>query len=213
MHGKGTVIVTPGPGYMAPTYDQSTLELAWDNGSRRWSVHWDTGAGAWVGNDFDVSTLKTEYAKILKFKFYTRDTWPNTSWDGFGIGFYNFSGGVPGSMLWPTSGSSGYLFVPSGVTGHVWVECDIDWVCPSVKFVAAEHQYYNEPNCDPYTLDTNPTFQEHSWEYRSGAWSLHQEYPNLTPYRNVMIRVLIETGQTFPGIAPSSIGRVKALYY
>jgi hypothetical protein len=28
-----------------------------------------------------------------------------------------------------------------------------------------------------------------------------------------MIRVWIEPGQTFPGVSPSSIGRVKALYY
>ncbi|HUU56647.1 MAG TPA: hypothetical protein VMW93_04840, partial [bacterium] len=54
------------PGFAEPTtYDQSTLELSWDNGTRRWSVAWITGAGAWVGNDFDATTLKTTHVKIL----------------------------------------------------------------------------------------------------------------------------------------------------
>ncbi|MGD8718309.1 MAG: hypothetical protein PVH29_05745 [Candidatus Zixiibacteriota bacterium] len=202
---------SPSPGYMTPTYDQSTLELGWDNGTRRWSIAWYTGAGSWAGNDFDVSTLKTEYAKILKFKFYTRDTWPNQTWDGFGIGFYGYSGGVPGSMLWPTSGGSGYLFIPSGASGHVWVECDIDWVCPVVKFVAGFHQYYNYPNCDPFSVDTNDSSLGHSWKYYGGTWSPLSTSGD--PYQNLMLRVWIEDGQTFPGITPSSVGRVKALYY
>ena len=198
------------PSLSAPaSYDQSTLELSWDNGTRRWSIAWYTGAGAWVGNDFDTTTLKTSYVKILKFKMYTRDTWPNQVWDGFRIGFYNFGGGVPGSQLWPTGGG-GYFFKPSGANGHVWVECDINWTCPAVKFVACEDQFYNYPNCDPFSLDTNTSFLKHSWQYYGGSWSPNEGYEG---YYNAMIRVWVETGQEFPGVAPSSIGRVKALYY
>ena len=201
------------PGFAEPAfYDQSTLELSWDTGERRWSVAWYTGAGTWVGNDFDTTTLKTSYVKVLKFKMYTRDTWPNQVWDGFRIGFYNFAGGVPGSQLWPTGGG-GYFFKPSGASGHVWVECDINWTCPAVKFVACEEQFYNYPNCDPFSLDNNTSFVGHTWEYIGGTWGPFTEYSNLTPYRNAMIRVWVETGQEFPGVAPSSIGRVKALYY
>jgi len=158
--------VTNGPPTLAgpPSLDQSTLELAWDNGTRRWSIAWYTGAGAWAGNDFDISTLKTSYVKILKFKMYTRDNWPNQGWDGFRIGFYSFGGGIPGSMLWPTGGS-GYFFKPSSGTGHVWVECDIDWTCPSVKFVACEEQFYNYPTCEEFSLDNNTSALGHSWEY------------------------------------------------
>ena len=201
---------TGAAGLYAPLpVDQSTLELSWDNGTRRWSIAWYTGAGSWAAVDYDVSTLKTSYVKVLKFKMYTRDTWPNQVWDGFRIGFYNFGGGVPGSMLWPTGGG-GYFFKPSGLNGHVWVECNVNWTCPSVKFVAAEDQFYNYPNCDPFSLDTNTTNVGHSWEYYGGSWSPNQGYEG---YYNVMIRVWVETGQEFPGFAPSSIGRVKALYY
>jgi hypothetical protein len=204
-----------GPAYAAPApYDQATMELKWDNGLRRWSVIWYTGAGSWVGNEFNTSTLKTKHVKILKFKMYTRDDWPNTQWDGFRIGFYDFRGGVPGSMLWPTGGTP-YFFKPSGLSGHVWVECDINWNCPSVSFVAAEEQFYNNPNGDPWSVDNNPTFLNHSWFYYEGSWSPLSgiNIEEIKPYTNLMVRLWVEPGIEFPGVAPSSIGRVKALYY
>jgi hypothetical protein len=205
---------TTTPYLAAPTpRDQASLELMWDNGQRRWSVAWYTGSGTWVGNDFDVSTLKTTYAKILKYKYYTRGAWPNEGWEGMRFAFYAFKGGVPGSMLWPTSGSP-YFFKPSaGIQAHIWVEFAIDWTCPSQKFVAAQEQFYNYPICDPFSLDDNTSFVGHSWEYIQGQWAPFTEYSNLAPYRNVMIRVWVEPGIEFPGVTPSSIGRVKALYY
>jgi hypothetical protein len=194
----------------APT-DQSTLELRWDNGTRRWSVAWYTGAGSWVGNDFDSSTLKTSYVKILKYKYYTYGAWPNNSWDGMRFAVYNFGGGVPGSRLWPTSGG-GYFWKPSAsLTAHIWVEFDVNWTCPAVKFVAAQEQFYNWPTCDPFSVDNNLTFRRHSWQYYGGQWT--PPSGSFDPYHNVMVRVWVETGVEYPGVAPSSIGRVKALYY
>jgi len=195
----------------APT-DQSTLELLWDNGLRRWSIAWYTGAGSWVGNDFDASTLKTSYVTVLKYKYYTRGAWPNQGWDGMRFGIYNFAGGVPGSRLWPTSGG-GYFWKPSGnIDVHIWVEFDINWVCPAVKFLAAQEQYYNYPVCDPFALDNNTTFRGHSWSYYGGQWTPYLRTSD-PYYRNLMIRVWVETGISYPGVAPSSVGRVKALYY
>ncbi|NIT37185.1 MAG: hypothetical protein GTN49_11940 [candidate division Zixibacteria bacterium] len=199
----------------APTAsDQATMELKWDNGLRRWSIAWYTGGGWWVGNDFNVSTLKTKYTKILKYKYYTRGAWPNGRWDGMRFAFYNFVGGVPGSMLWPTSGT-GYFFKPSaGIQGHIWVEFDVNWNCPSPAFVAAQEQFYNHPNCDPFALDNSTIFLGHSWKYTLGKWEKYiSTRPEVAPYRNIMIRVWVEPGIEFPGVAPSSIGRVKALYY
>lgn len=212
---NGGVVYTGGPSVAAgPGGTDATLELAWDNGSRRWALAWYTGAGSWAGNDFNTNTLtgKSIHVKILKFRMLTCSFWPNTTWDGVRIGFYNFSGGVPGSMIWPTSGA-GYFFKPStSNTGHIWVECDINWTCPVNTFVAAEEQYYNYPSGDPYEVDTNPTFRGHSWQYYGGTWS-NLSSENIAPYFNLMVRVQVETGQTFPGIAPTSMGRVKALYF
>ncbi|NIT37184.1 MAG: hypothetical protein GTN49_11935 [candidate division Zixibacteria bacterium] len=214
------VIVDGGPGPAAPAlaaampFYQATMELAWDNGQRRWSVVWYTGAQSWVGNDFNVSTLKTKYTKILKYKYYTRGAWPNGRWDGMRFAFYNFVGGVPASMLWPTSGNP-YFFKPSaGIEGHIWVEFDVNWNCPTPAFVAAQEQFYNNPNCDPFSVDLNPTNLKHSWQYYNARWALLElDFPGAGPYRNLMVRVWVEPGIEFPGVAPSSIGRVKALYY
>jgi hypothetical protein len=202
------------PNVHAP-FNPATMELQWDNGLRRWSVCWRQGEqNAWVANDFDVATLKTTYAKILKYKYYTRGAWPNEGWEGMRFAFYGFRGGVPGSMLWPTSGDP-YFFKPnnSNIQSHIWVEFDVDWTCPSVRFVAAQEQFYDYPYCDPFSLDNNTDFVGHTWRYYQGIWEAFPEYPNLTPYRNAMIRVWVEPGQEFPGVTPSSIGRVKALYY
>jgi hypothetical protein len=214
------VAVDGGDNYTAPhlaapaPYNPATMELTWDNGQRRWSVCWPEGSpNSWVGNDFDASTLKTTYAKILKYKYYTRGAWPNQTWEGMRFAFYSFKGGVPGSMLWPTSGTPHFFKPNAGIDSHIWVEFDVDWICPSVKFVAAQEQFYDYPYCDPFSLDNNTDFVGHTWAYLQGQWQPFPEYSNLTPYRNAMVRVIVEPGQTFPGVAPSSIGRVKALYY
>ncbi len=192
---------------VAPFETDDPLELSWDNGTRRWSIAWYSGAGAWVGNDFNLSTIST-YRAIEKVRFYSRSNWPNTGWDGFRVGIYNFSS-VPGSLLWPTAGG-GYFFKPSGLQGHIWVDIAIGWTCPSTAFVAAVEQYYNYPNCDPFALDSNPTFRGHSWQYYQGSWSPYSS-TSVAPYRNVMIRAVVDNSTL--GVAPESLGRVKALYY
>jgi len=189
-----------------PVNKDASLELSWDNGTRQWNIAWYTGTGAWVGNEFDLGTIST-YRAIRKIKFYSRSNWPNAQWDGFHLGVFNFSGGIPGSMLWPTGGG-GYFFKPTGLSGHVWVEINIGWTCPAVTFVAAEGQYYNWPNCDPFAVDTNANFSGHSWEYYGGSWSPLSTAAD--PYRNLMLRVIVDD-ETL-AVAPASLGRVKALY-
>jgi hypothetical protein len=187
----------------------ATLELKWDNGTRRWSWAWYTGGDHWAGNDFDLSTLSA-YRAIEKVKLYTCGTWPNVGWDGVRVAIYNFST-VPGSMLWPTAGG-GYFFKPSaGIQAHIWVECDINWTCPSAKFLAAEEQFYNHPNCDPYAVDNNTVFMRHSWHYSQGSWEPASYSPPYDPYRNIMIRVFVDDETV--SVSPTSVGRVKALYY
>ncbi len=205
----------PGAGWQGPGGSNygPTTELTWDNGTRMWSIAWFTGSNAWEGNDFSVTTLKTVYTKILKYKTYSRNDWPNQTWDGFRIAFYNFGGGVPGSRIWPTSGA-GYFFKPSGLNGHVWVECDINWTTTKTSFVAAQEQIYEITGCDPFSVDNNTVFRDHSWIYFNGVW-MKANASNLStaPYYNLMIRVWVETGVQMPAVEPSSIGRVKALYY
>ncbi len=187
-------------------YDQ-TVELRWDNGFGIWWFCSYTGRDYWVGNDFDTTTLKT-FGTIKTIRVQLRNNWPNVGWDGIRAGIYAFEG-VPGSLMWPTAGGP-YFFNPTGRTG--WQEISVEWVLPAgvKKFVAAAEQYYDYPNCDSFLVDNNVEFRGHSWHYLAGKWEPFF-YAPITPYRNVMLRVVI--GKESAAVAEQSIGRVKALYY
>ncbi len=190
-----------------PGYDD-TVELSWDSGFGRWWLIWYTGADTWVGNDFDVATVKT-YGGLKTMRVQLRNNWPNTQWDGGRIAVFAFRGSVPGSIMWPTGGTPKFV-MPTGATG--WKDFDITYVLSGTKkFMAGWEQFYNYPNADPFMLDNNPTFMEHSWQYLSGQWQPFSQ-DNVLPYRNVMIRMIVDNDQN-EAVAPSSIGRVKALYY
>ncbi len=202
--GADYVVERAGPAYAAreAAATDDTIELKWDSGAGRWWLVWYTGRGTWVGNDFDISTIST-YRAVEKIKLQSYSNWPNMGWDGFRLGIYYFTGSVPGSLLWGPK-----FVIPTGTSG--WKEFKVGWTLPSGvdKFVAAQEQYYNHPNCEPYMVDNNLTFAGHSWQYYAGRWSLHQGYQN---YRNVMLRVIVDNSTL--AVTPQSLGRVKALYY
>ncbi len=200
-----------GPG-REPGPDQ-TRELRWDNGTRSYLVCWYTGRDSWAGNDFAARFDKdTKYVRIISVRVYTSNEWPNDRWDGFRLAIYDFEGDpepVPGERLWPKTGN-GYFFKPTGPKGEYWVEVPVDWTTANVDFVAAMEQVYDQPRCDPFAVDTNATFLRHSWSYYNGLWERLK--PMSDPYFNLMLRVVVEDGGSFPAVAPTSFGRVKALY-
>lgn len=59
-------------------------------------------------------------------------------------------------------------------------------------------------------IDNNPTFRGHSWHYLAEKWEPFYHVP-IAPYRNLMLRVVV--GKESVAVAPTSLGRVKALYY
>lgn len=184
-------------------------ELGYDTGARALQLAWYTGAGRWVGNEFDISTLKTKHNIVREIKFYTSPYWPNNQFDGFRLAVFDFSAGKPGARLWPET--EGRFVKPGGTEEFktFWV----NYYITKTKFVAAVEQFYDYPDCDPYFCDTNPTFLNHAWQKDGPAsWRYlvgHSSYP----YRNLMLRVIFRTGYSEIGVAPSSLGRVKALYY
>ncbi len=190
------------PAAPEPEATDATVELKWDSGFTMWWMCWYTGRDTWVGTDFDISTI-SGYRAVHAIKLQSRWDWPNVGWDGFRIGIFDFRGGVPGSLLWGPK-----FVVPTGSIG--WKEFSVGWTLPSgrYKFLAGQEQYYNYPNCDPYALDNNTSFQSHSWQYLRGAWAPHQGYQG---YRNLMLRVILNNATL--ALTPTSIGRVKALYY
>jgi hypothetical protein len=190
-----------------PGYDD-TYECKWDNGvGSWWLVYTSAPSGIFVGNDFDVSTIKT-YGGLKTFKLQLRSDWPNEQWDGGRMAIFSFAGGVPGSIMWPTSGTPKFI-MPTGPTG--WQEFDVSWVLPGTKkFLPTWEQFYQYPNADPFMVDNEPIFKEHSWRYAGGLWIKFMS--SVDPYRNLMIRMIVDNEQN-EAVSPSSIGRVKALYY
>jgi len=188
----------------SPGYDTS-LELKYDSGTQSYFVAYYMGRGAWAGNDFDI-TMISGFRAIKKIKVYSTPKWPNPKWEGFNVGVYAFAGGKPTSLLW------GPTYFKPVRTSPGWVSCPVNWTLPSGNkaFVAAFEQFYNHPNCDPFALGNNGTFLEHSWQYSGGSWKLFSN-PYTNPYRNIMVRVVVDN--TTVAVAPTSLGRVKALYY
>ncbi|MEE9457077.1 MAG: hypothetical protein V3W11_08000 [bacterium] len=183
------------------------VELKWDNGTPSYAANGPGSAAHGFGNYFDVATLKTSHVSVRRFRIYTADVWPNGRWDGFFLSLYDFRGGVPASRIWPTSG--GAFFEPTG-SGWRWYDYSLDFALEKTTFLAAADAIYNWPNCDPLMVDTNPAGRGHSWAYYSGSWA---PFDGPYGYSNLMLRVVVETEATYPGVAPSSWGRIKGLYY
>lgn len=186
-----------------PAYD-GEFELKWDDGRPTWSMIWVKGADSWVGNGFDISTLGGSWW-IKTIKVMSGASWPNGQWDGFRLGVFTFSGSLPGPLL------HGPAFVKGSGAGYGWCGFDFGMWAWSLydykRFVIAVEQYYNYPDCDPYVLDGNPVFQGHSWQCQGGKW---EPLIGMAGYRNLMLRVVISD---LMAVGPTSLGRVKALYY
>lgn len=174
------------------------VELKWDSGTLA-AAHLWSEPNTWVGNDFDVSTVCAHY--IQSIKVFSTASWPNNRWDGFRVAVFAFSNGLPGSMLWPPGG--GYYYRPVGI-GWIWCEVPVGYSLPQSRsgFVAAMDQYYAYPNCDPFGVDGDLN-RGHSWQYGMGHWT------KLNVDGNLMLRVTVQ-GEI--GVAPATLGRVKALY-
>ncbi len=195
---NATGTVTPAPN------GDSTVEIYWDNGTIYTAFAWYTGTNTWGGNDYDISTLST-YVNIASSRIYYYPGWPNGTWEGNGIAAFAFSGGTPGSIMMPSRYVRG-----SGTVGG-WQSYTVGWALPGATrtFLFAYSQLYNYPGVDPvYPLDGNASGGAHSWYYYSGVWARVSSvgYGN----RALMHRCTMEDNVD---VAPSSFGRVKAMYH
>ncbi len=179
------------------------LELAWDNGTQSYMLVWYTGPHNWVGVDFDISMIQS-YRRIDTVRVYSRAAWPNGVWDGFRVGVVSMVGSMPGSLLW------GPTWIRGSGTTSTWVDAHADFTLPAGTngFLVGMTQYYSHPNCDPYAVDNNPTFTNHSWSQYGTTWSAYTN--GGINYRNLMIRAVVDT---VTAVEPASLGRVKATYF
>ena len=177
------------------------LELSWDSGGVGGAWAYFTGLNEWGANDFNISTLAA-YNYVASGRIYYYPNWPNNIFEGNREGVWSFVGGTPGSLLW------GPQYVRGTAFG--WNSYAVGWTLGAVTaFVMAFEQYYDYPNCDP-VLNCCQLFGTggHSWYYYNGAWHPWSEFG--IGNWGLMIRCIVDN--SYSGVTPASLGRVKALY-
>jgi hypothetical protein len=140
------------------------------------------------------------YVKYLRIYCHREE--PNEQWDGFRIALFAFQNGVPGEMMWPQSGEPKWVRPEIGYQAG-WYDFPVDWYLPVNSFVAAWEQFYDPPDCDAISFDDGGWCCERTWRRGEGVWS------KMDCSANLMVRVYAEL---MGGVAPASLGRVKALY-
>jgi len=182
-------------------------ELQWDNGVFRYCISYGRGEKTWAGIDFDTATLKTTTWRLKRVRA-NLGYGQNESWDGMRLAIYNMVEGKPAEIIWPKTGKPKFV-MPYGIPRLIatWCEFPISYDLPKPKFVVALEQYYNPPFCDTFGAGYGRSFAEkHTWLNHWGAgWARLSDAV-------WMFRAVVE-GPTNIGVAPTSLGRVKALYY
>jgi hypothetical protein len=196
----------PGPvGAVAPGGDETDagLELKYDTGTRSYLNVSFYGEDHWYGCDFDISQF-SEYRGVTRIRVFSDPGWPQPGWDGFNVAIFEFVGTVPGSVLW------GPKFIKPRRTTPGWVRCKVNWTLPAGndRFVAAMEQYYDYPECDCFATDDNLTASGHSWQYVEDSWAY---FGGNYGYKNIMLRVVVDNVTV--RMTPTSLGRIKGLYY
>ena len=195
-----------GPPYWGPRAPgggtDATLELKWDSGTLiAGGFAFYTGAGLWAGVDFNISTLAA-YHYVSAGKLYYYPNWPNNIFEGNRMAVWSFVGSVPGSIL------SGPTYVRG--TAHGWNTYANGYdLASTTAFVMAFEQYYNYPNCDPVICYSTQADYTHSWYYYTGAWHPIGGLGN----GNFPIMTRAFVSDQGIGVAPASLGRVKAMYH
>jgi len=192
--------------FAAPAFG-AEHELQWDNDVFRLAVHFQYGEGTWAGLDFDTSTLKTANWRLKRVRA-NLDWAADERWEGMRLAIFDLAGGKPGQIIWPRSGTPKFI-MPYGTPSTVctWCTFPVGFDLPQPEFVVALEQYYDHPFCDSYGAGYGRgNAEKHTWlNHWNAGWVR-------TEIGVWMLRAVVE-GPTNIGVAPTSLGRVKALYH
>jgi len=192
-----TAAVAPGPQYM------TDMELSIDNGTPQNAWTYYANAGAYVGVDY---TQDTTVWHLTGIKYAIHTTWPTGTFEGMGVCSFDMSGGVPGSIVWPTDGTPIYNDDSSGTpgdpgTGYKWINQAVDPAFTVAEnFMVAITMLYAYPNCDAIAVDDTGA-GSHDWTYYSGTW-------DVAGYGKTFIRALI----TDVAVEPTTMGMIRTMY-
>lgn len=98
------------------------------------------------------------------------------------------------------------LVIPEGNKDSNWYEFFVGW--PPMgerRFLAGQEQFFDWPDCDSFCFDDGEGAgdERHTWFKNDGVWS------KFVASNSLMLRVIAGYYGT---VAPTSLGRIKALY-
>jgi hypothetical protein len=149
-----TMVSEPFKGAPGPSYIWDG-ELSIDNGTPGNAWIYNTGAGAYVAVDY---TKPTGYPWLTGIKYAIHTTWPDSTFQGYGVCAWTMSGGVPGAFFWPSDGIPIYNPNTSGTPGdpganYKWIIQDVDSIGLPDSFLVGITFLYNSPASDAIAVD------------------------------------------------------------
>ena len=98
------------------------------------------------------------------------------------------------------------MVVPGVGANFGWCDFKVGWgLGGTSRFAVGQEQFFDWPECDPFCFDDGECAggTNHTWFKCDDAWS------KFGASNTLMLRVVITPGGA---VAPTSLGRVKALY-
>lgn len=178
------------------------VELSNDNGYINVAYVFGGGTGSRMACRYDKLAGNPWY--LTGIKYYTKQGWPNTAYEGFGVACWQFNGDTPGSIIWPAAGS--FLYNPN--TGGSWIRQNVVPAfnmanCNSGSFLVGIAQLYNYPTCDSFGYD-NSFADEQDWANPAGTgWQQ-------APFGKGTARAILS--QSTVGTDTQTLGEIRALY-
>jgi len=143
---------------------------------------------------------------IQRIRLYVGNPPGYTSWDGFQLEIWDWYDSsfpeAPGKRVWGPEAFTYNLANP-----HGWVtytEVNYEWKSTQ-PFLLLAKQRDGYPNCDSIYCDASRTTPNPNWSY-----FIHKWYPFVVLNGDFLFRVYY--GASHPGVAPTSLGRIRALY-
>jgi hypothetical protein len=203
---SGTSVVdNPGATGFSSGY-MFSAELSRDNGNMASAWVYINGAGTYAGDQYDTPTA-TPWLHAIKYYVWSQG-WPDSTYQGFEVACWRMTGGTPGDVVWPASGTP--IYNPN--TGGNWIiqtcypKPNLASVAPS-GFLVGIGFLYAYPANDGFGVD-NTGVGPYDWAYAGGSWQA-------APYGKQSGRAIVDDvgiGPWNPGVEPTTMGRIRILY-
>jgi hypothetical protein len=138
---------------------------------------------------------------IQRVRMYVGNPPGHTGWEGFNLEIWNWdeAAATPDKRVW---GPKVFTYDHGEWVSYKGINY---WWKSTDPFVILVKQREGYPNCDTIFCDPKRTEPNPNWSYFRTNW-----YPFEVVNGDLMLRAYY--GESFPGVAPTSLGRVKSLF-